>query len=62
MWWFCLRLVTWPVIEMMDRARTQAAESGEGSMATGGADIKRATQTAADIETGDLAEDQQREG
>lgn len=28
LWWFCLRLVTWPVIEMMDHARTQAAESG----------------------------------
>lgn len=27
MWWFCLRLVTWPVIEMMDHARTQSAES-----------------------------------
>ncbi len=62
MWWFCLRLVTWPVIEMIDRARTQAAESGEGTMATGGADIKPATQTAADIETGDFAEDQQRGG
>lgn len=62
MWWFCLRLVAWPVIEMMDHARTQAAESGEGSMATGGADIKSATQTADDIEAGDLAEDQQREG
>ncbi|MFT4226069.1 DUF4209 domain-containing protein [Micropruina sp.] len=62
MWWSCLRLVTWPVIEMMGRARTQAAESGEGSMTTGGADIKPATQTAADIEAGDLAEDQQREG
>lgn len=62
MWWFCLRLVTWPVIEMMDHARTQAAESGEGSMATGGADIKPATQTAADIDAGDFAEDQQRGG
>ncbi len=62
MWWSCPRLVTWPVIEMMGRARTQAAESGEGSMTTGGADIKPATQTAADIEAGDLAEDQQREG
>lgn len=31
-------------------------------MATGGADIKSATQTADDIEAGDLAEDQQREG
>lgn len=61
-WWFCLRLVMWPVIEMMDRARTQTAESGEGSTATDGADIKPATQTAADIEAGDLAEDQQREG
>ena len=28
MWWFCLRLVTWPVIEMISRARTQSAESG----------------------------------
>jgi len=28
MWWFCLRLVTWPVIEMISRARTQPAESG----------------------------------
>lgn len=62
LWWFCLRLVTWPVIEMMDHARTQAAESSEGSMATGGADIKPTKQTAADIEAGDLAEDQQREG
>lgn len=62
MWWFCLRLVTWPVIEMMDHARTQAAESGQGSMATDGADIKPATQTAADIDAGDLAEDQQRGG
>lgn len=60
MWWFCLRLVTWPVIEMMDHARTQAAESDEGSIATGGADIKPATQTAADIEAGDFAVDQQR--
>lgn len=62
MWWFCLRLVTWPVIEMVGYARTQAAESGEGSMATGGADIKPATQTAADFEAGDCVEDQQREG
>lgn len=28
MWWFCLRLVTWPVIEMVDRAQKQAAEPG----------------------------------
>ncbi len=28
MWWFCLRLVTWPVMEMISRARTQSAESG----------------------------------
>ena len=28
MWWFCLRLVTLPVIEMISRARTQSAESG----------------------------------
>ena len=28
MWWFCLRLVTWPVIEMISCARTQPAESG----------------------------------
>ncbi|MCF2588519.1 DUF4209 domain-containing protein [Brevibacterium sp. UCMA 11752] len=27
-WWFCLRLVTWPVIEMISRARTQSTESG----------------------------------
>ncbi|MBD2764457.1 DUF4209 domain-containing protein [Kocuria sp. cx-455] len=27
MWWFCLRLVTWPVIQMIDRTRTQSAES-----------------------------------
>lgn len=26
MWWFCLRLVTWPLIEMVGRARTQSAE------------------------------------
>lgn len=45
MWWFCLRLVTWPVIKMMDHARTQGEESGEGSMGTGEADIKPATQT-----------------
>jgi len=31
MWWFCLRLVTWPVIEMMDRARTQEAMAGADS-------------------------------
>ncbi len=30
MWWFCLRLVTWPVIQMMDRAQKQAEESGSG--------------------------------
>lgn len=31
MWWFCFRLVTWPVIEMMDRAQTRAAtEPDEG--------------------------------
>lgn len=28
MWWFCLRLVTWPVIEMISRGRTPSAESG----------------------------------
>jgi len=28
MWWFCLRLVTWPIIEMIDRAQKQAAEFG----------------------------------
>ncbi len=61
MWWFCLRLVTWPVIEMMDRARTQAAESGEGSIATGGADTEPAAQTTADIEAGALAEGQHHE-
>jgi hypothetical protein len=58
MWWFCLRLVTWPVIEMTDRARTQAEESGEGSTATGGADTDPAAQPTADIEAGALAEDQ----
>lgn len=61
MWWFCLRLVTWPVIEMMDRARTQAAEPGEGSIATGRADTEPAAQTTADIEAGALAEDQHHE-
>lgn len=28
MWWFCLRLVTWPVINMTSRARTPSAASG----------------------------------
>lgn len=27
MWWFCLRLAVYPVIEMMDRARLQATET-----------------------------------
>ncbi|MFE2656437.1 DUF4209 domain-containing protein [Brevibacterium sp. NPDC059310] len=27
MWWFCLRLVTWPVIEMIKRPQTQPAGS-----------------------------------
>ncbi|WP_156388266.1 MULTISPECIES: DUF4209 domain-containing protein [unclassified Rhodococcus (in: high G+C Gram-positive bacteria)] len=67
MWWFCLRLVTWPVIKMMDHARTQGAESDEGTMATGETDIKPATQTAAetdtdtDTDTESFAEDQPRE-
>lgn len=34
MWWFCLRLVTWPVIEMMDRARTQEAKACVDSATT----------------------------
>lgn len=37
-WWFCLRLVTLPVIGMMEQARSQAAETGEDSITTGGAD------------------------
>lgn len=61
MWWFCLRLVTWPVIEMVARARTQAAESSGSSMATGGADTEPAAQTTADIEAGALAEDRRPE-
>ncbi|MFD6444857.1 DUF4209 domain-containing protein [Promicromonospora sp. NPDC060204] len=34
MWWFCLRLVTWPVIEMVDQARARAEKPGEGSVVT----------------------------
>ncbi|TDO68671.1 uncharacterized protein DUF4209 [Kribbella sp. VKM Ac-2571] len=34
MWWFCLRLVTWPVIEIMDRGRPQTAKPGADSTAT----------------------------
>lgn len=61
MWWFCLRLVTWPVIEMMDRARTQAAEAGEDSMATGGGDTEPTAETTRDIPARALAEDQRHE-
>jgi hypothetical protein len=61
MWWFCLRLVTWPVVELMDRARTQTAESGKGSIATGRADSERAAQTTADVEAGALAAEQHHE-
>lgn len=32
MWWFCLRLVTWPVIKLMDRTRMRTAKPGEDSM------------------------------
>lgn len=60
MWWFCLRLVTWPVIEMVKRSRMQA-ECGEGSIAAGGADSELAVQTTADVETAALAEDQHNE-
>jgi len=42
---------------MMNRARKQAAESGEGSIATGGANPEPPAQTTADIEAGALAED-----
>lgn len=34
MWWFCLRLVVWPVIDLMDRARSRADRSGESLPAT----------------------------
>ncbi|MDT0168901.1 DUF4209 domain-containing protein [Pseudarthrobacter sp. BRE9] len=32
-WWFCLRLVVWPVIKMVDRVQRRPSESCEGSMA-----------------------------
>lgn len=62
MWWFCLRVVMWPVIEMMNRARTQPAGPGEGSMATGGADTESTEETAEGIAAGASAEDQHHEG
>ncbi|GAA4761479.1 DUF4209 domain-containing protein [Citricoccus nitrophenolicus] len=62
MWWFCLRLVMWPVIKMMDRARTQPAGPGEGSMANGEADPESTEETAEGIAAGASAEDQHHEG
>lgn len=49
MWWFCLRLVTWPVIEMMDRARTQEAMAGADSTRTLGEQDTPATEPAEEI-------------
>ena len=34
MWWFCLRLMMLPVIEMLDRARTPEAMAAEVSSDT----------------------------
>ncbi|TDK25828.1 DUF4209 domain-containing protein [Arthrobacter crusticola] len=43
MWWFCLRLVAWPVIEMMKSARTPAEKSDEEPAVTNeGADAEPA--------------------
>lgn len=36
MWWFCLRLVMWPVIEMLERARQEAAQVEQGSVVLSG--------------------------
>lgn len=57
MWWFCLRLVAWPVIEMINAARLQPAASGDGSTAAGGADPEREVQTAAGADVGTNSED-----
>ena len=62
MWWFCLRLVAYPVIEMMDRARNQdSANAGEHSAATTeatGAEVgaEPTTETAEDPDPNALTE------
>jgi hypothetical protein len=61
LWWSCLRLVTWPVIDMMDRARMLAAESGQDPLPTDGADTEPAAQTTADSEAEAVAGDRRPE-
>ena len=61
MWWFCLRLVTWLVIEMMDRARTQGSRVRQGSIATGGADTETGGADYSRHRGGALAEGQHHE-
>ncbi|WP_223984693.1 DUF4209 domain-containing protein [Arthrobacter sp. NicSoilB8] len=57
MWWFCLRLVTWPVTKSMNSARTQAAKPDEDSvMAARGADTDPTTETAEDAAPGTSTE------
>lgn len=38
LWWFCLRLVMWPVIQMVDRAIRQNGDSATGSRGPASAD------------------------
>ncbi|WP_152191415.1 DUF4209 domain-containing protein [Georgenia satyanarayanai] len=58
MWWFCLRLVMWPVIEMMNQARRQAEVSSEEPMATTGeANTEPAAEVMEGVAPGALMED-----
>lgn len=53
MWWFCLRLVTWPVIKIKNSARTHAAKADEDSVMTArGADTDPTTEAAEDATPG----------
>lgn len=58
MWWFCLRLVTWPVIQMTVQSRPQEEESGGDSMGTSESDVMPSAQTAAATEPPDFVEGQ----
>ena len=49
MWWFCLRLVTWPIIERMNCARTQEPMAGADSARPLGEQDTPATEPAEEI-------------
>jgi len=50
MWWFCVRLVTWPLIQMTNVAQTPGAESGEVPVTSDGEGNKPSAPSETNIE------------